>query len=188
MSLAGYWTSKSSNRLYKATNSDLQKPYGGREDNFKNRAFNELKFNQMMVTNFKGDKFHVMHKWRHGDSWDSCTDLFNGKVYNWAERAMQQGGGMWNYPNWAINNVEPGNDRCHDGRIAVCKQERSGHTGGGTIIGTSCGGGSGANYNVWSAYNRGSRNGYTYNCVGSERETLKIDYDVKTFHIFVRTK
>ena len=161
---------------------------------FKSHAFNDMPFNEVMITNGEGTKYHVMHKWRGEDGvkFDSLTQVFSteGKYdYLWAERKASKGTDMWDNPNWAFNNRETDNDRCHDGRINVCKQTRSelvGHTGGGTLIGTACGGGSGANGNLWKELNR--IDGRTFNCPdngSNEAENELIDW-TSDFHIFVR--
>ena len=121
----------------------------------------------------------------------SLRSMFQFCEYCWSENKAHKGDGMWGYDNWAINNREQDGDRCHDGRINVCKQtsaDKVGHTGGGLLIGTSCGGSQpgGSAANLWKGLSR--REGKTFTCPDNgsdEQEVLDIDWD-DVFHIFVR--
>eukprot|EP00729_Bicosta_minor_P000485 gene485-29711_t len=136
---------------------NLMKPY-------KASAFNDMAFNEIMITNGDGSKYHVMGKWKGTDSvkFENARQVFSGAEeydFMWGKNLAFKGpaGSMWSNPKWALNNQEKDNDRCHDGRINVCPQTKSqlvGHTGGGMLIGTSCGGGASINGNLWKELNR----------------------------------
>lgn len=148
----------------------------------------------MLVTSSDGEKFIVVEKLNKGNNkvFDNLAQIFQGcykergrdeMCHLFGNRKASNGGGMWNYPHWAFNNIEWGSDQCWNARIAVCKQTATYHTGGGSLIGTGCSGKNGGNkFNLMKTSSGGS----TYSCTGSQPQNLPIDSGVSTFHIFVR--
>ena len=174
--------------------ASLVSPYTNNKNNVKTQAFNGIKFNEMLVTSSDGEKFIVVEKLNKGNNkvFDNLAQIFQGcykergrdeMCHLFGNRKASNGGGMWNYPHWAFNNIEWGSDQCWNARIAVCKQTATYHTGGGSLIGTGCSGKNGGNkFNLMKTSSGGS----TYSCTGSQPQNLPIDSGVSTFHIFVR--
>jgi hypothetical protein len=147
----------------------------------------------VMITNMDGSKYHVMHNFlgQKEKKFNNVAEMFRVCEYCWSEKKSSKGDGMWGYTNWAMNNIEKVSDQCINGRIAVCKQTRVGHTGGGGLIGHACNGGGNRNVNLWKqAGPTGGPEGpvgMTYNCLdtGMEGVQLPVDWD-DNYHMFVR--
>lgn len=175
--------------------SKLLAPFGNDQNNVKTHAFNGVKFNEVRITNSDNSKYIVLNNLNKGSNkvFGSLVDIFKGcykekgqrsMCHMWGNRKTGKGGGMWSSPQWAFNNVELVSDQCWNGRIAICKQTSVRHTGGGTLIGTGCGGQNGGNKR-----NLMKSTGYSslYQCTGSEPHNLGYDRDINTYHMFVRS-
>ncbi len=109
-------------------------------------------------------------------SFDNMSEVHNsGGNYLWANRKDSAGGGMWDYPNWAFNNVETVSDQCWNARVAVCKQTYVGHTGAGELLGLACSGGASNNHDL--NVQRGGNTAYRCLASGSEPNNLPIETD-----------
>eukprot|EP00118_Oscarella_pearsei_P018163 m.184594 g.184594 ORF g.184594 m.184594 type:complete len:263 (+) comp39326_c0_seq19:826-1614(+) len=164
-------------------NDDLLFPIGGTKVDRKVTSYSTVPHKEVMITDHKLQSFHVMHNFKDSDlQFSSLKDAFtNGGNYLWANRKTSQGGGMWDYSNWAFNNIDgPGNDRCYDARISVCKQTTVRHTGGGPLMGINC---HKTEINFYVTRNP-SNSQYTYSC-DKEAKNLLIAPDTY-YNMFVR--
>lgn len=180
------WSFNNANWTNDATFGDTDlKVLGGVAADRKLKSYGTVPLKQVLVTNSDGSKFHVMHEFK-GDAslaFNSLKALVaNGGNYLWANKKTSVGGGMWDYPNWAFNNVELVSDQCWNARLNVCKQTPPVvHTGGGSLLGTACSGG-GSNTADLAKDSLGTT---VHNCTGQEPQDLKIAGDAY-YVMFVR--
>ncbi|MSP93104.1 MAG: hypothetical protein EXR79_15110 [Myxococcales bacterium] len=183
---SGEWTFYNANWTNDNTFADNDfKVFGSPSIDRKFKSWLSLPFKQALFANTDGTKYHVMHNWK-GDAsltFASVKSMFaSGGNWLWANKKVSNGGGMWDYPNWAINNVETVADQCWNARVSVCKQVPPvTHTGGGSLIGTSCDGGTSNNADLA----KDSIGTTVYNCGGGEPHNLPIAGDAY-YVMFVR--
>lgn len=158
---------------------------GGAAIDRKFKSWGTVGFSSVLFVSQDGTKYHVMHNFKGSNlTFASAKALFaSGGNWLWANKKVSAGGGMWDYPNWAFNNVETVSDQCWNARVNVCKQTYVGHTGGGSLIGTACNGGTGQNADLA----KDSIGTTVYNCVsgGNEPHDLPIAADAY-YAMFVR--
>jgi hypothetical protein len=158
---------------------------GGSAIDRKFKSWGTVPFKEALFVSQDGSKFHVMTNFKDQNlSFTSAKAAFAaGGNWLWANKKASAGGGMWDYPNWAFNNVEVGGDQCWNARINVCKQTYVNHTGGGSLIGTACNGGGNQNADLA----KDSIGTLVYNCVqgGAEPQDLSIAADAY-YAMFVR--
>ena len=156
-----------------------------------------IKLNEVRITNHDGSKYIVLNQLNKGSNkvFGSLQEIFKGcyrekgersTCHMWGVRSAGKGGGQWSSPQWAFNNVELVSDQCWNSRIAICRQTRVTHTGGGGIVGMGCSGENGSNKkNLYKSTGAST----TYQCSsGYEAHNLGFDHGVNTYHMFVRSK
>lgn len=161
-------------------------PYTGGSIDRKTLAFSTVPVAEMLITDATATNYHVMHRFlgSAGNTYTSARAAFAAQTYLWAERRTSAGTGMWSSTNWALNNVEPGNDRCWDYRINICKQTYVGHTGGGGLVGSACEGGASNNHDLAI---QTFTDGLTYRCLTSGSEPKDLPIATNTYYlVFVR--
>ena len=133
-----YSSNWKSETLIRSEEDILMKPYKtDSHNNIKTQAFNDMVYNEIMITNGDGTKYHVMGNWKSegvNQNFDNLLSVFSGDTgydYLWANNMAYKGpsDSMWANKFWALNNQEKDNDRCHDGRINVCRQSNAAAVG-----------------------------------------------------------
>ena len=95
----------------------LLSPYSNDKNNVKTKAFNGVEFNEVLITDAAGKNYIVVNELNKGNdkTFKSLTSIFQGcyKENNrqdlchlYGNRKAQNGGGQWNSPHWAFNNIE----------------------------------------------------------------------------------